>query len=286
MARGLQVKYVHSAVVCKRSHMVALPCVHLKRDCKLRVGFALLMRTSDHQSRRPAKWDGEDRHPCPSSLNVGVGHFSGGGGSEFRGSEKKLAWIRPDICLDLCQFDISSSYHQLCGILPLPQPTLHCFCLLLFVFFPLLPPLLKFCLAHRHWPLLAQSWDRRREHTNAQEPVPVSLLCGVCAKHSSCLADEETRRPTRYFLACASYDNLSNFVEGFWQSWKTCMFWHFISLRYVMDAITFVEKKWRFLYFSVIFFIFSFLFLKTFCLFFFKHHKTRLVRYHLYICRK
>lgn len=165
MARGLQVKYVHSAVVCKRSHMVALPCVHLKRDCKLRVGFALLMRTSDHQSRRPAKWDGEDRHPCPSSLNVGVGHFSGGGGSEFRGSEKNLAWIRPDICLDLCQFDISSSYHQLCGILPLPQPTLHCFCLLLFVFFPLLPPLLKFCLAHRHWPLLAQSWDRRREHT-------------------------------------------------------------------------------------------------------------------------
>lgn len=69
--------------------MAALPCVHVKRDCKLRVGFALLMRTSDHQSRRQAKRAGEDRHPCPSSLNVGVGHFSGGGGSEFRGSEKK-----------------------------------------------------------------------------------------------------------------------------------------------------------------------------------------------------
>lgn len=129
--------------------------------------------------------------------------------------------------------EISSSFHLLCSILPLPTPAPPLCLLLFFLFFFCPPPpysLLKFCLAKTRCPFLAQSSEREREwwrdggewegkntHTHTQEPAPIvgstlppppppPLWC-LYAKHSSCVADEGTRQASRYFLASASCNN-------------------------------------------------------------------------------
>lgn len=86
-----------------------------------------------------------------------------------------------------------------------PPPAL----LLLLHHHHLLPPSLKFCLAYRRCPLLAQSSGRETEREGLDQNQRRSSCAPsiVSAKHSFSLVDQGTRKSNRYFPVSASCKN-------------------------------------------------------------------------------
>lgn len=179
---------------------------------------------------------GETRCACPSFFNLGIRHSSGNVEDKKAGMIKittvlyrgqayflvavrctdsmQYSWTRIrqewHICLDLFNCRNSSFCHLLCGHTPSansssPTPPPLC---------PRSPPpssLIEILPGTQTLPILGT--ELRERGRNTQEPLPIvwcPLRC-VCAKHSSCFADQGTRQSNRYFPTSAFCENLLQF---------------------------------------------------------------------------
>lgn len=112
--------------------------------------------------------------------------------------------------------------------LPLPAPAPPALLFLLHHHHHLLPPSLKFCLAYRRCPLLAQSSERETERGPRPEPAPL-ILCPV---HCVCQAFIQSRGPgdqeIQWVFPCLCFlqkktKKICSSLEFCWQSRVLCV---------------------------------------------------------------